>query len=179
MFLLPLIQQLDDSSLGAIVYGHHIPVVAYADDLLVMSDNTRNLQAMLDIVTGFSVTWRVEFTHKEPRMTKSHCFIFGAEFLARTPQWQLCGQTLQCREETEHLGVQLRSQLNGADHVTARINRGRGAFFGLTPAGMFSPCLPAADKASGRDTSHAAWLLPMLSEIRRHHAHGIVIGYSP
>ena len=33
MFSLPLIQQLDDRNLGATVYGHHIPAVAYANDL--------------------------------------------------------------------------------------------------------------------------------------------------
>ena len=49
LFLLPLqIQQLDDSGLGLSVHGHHIPVVVCADDLLVMSNNVRGLQKMLD-----------------------------------------------------------------------------------------------------------------------------------
>ena len=147
MFLLPLIQQLDDSGLGPLVYRHHIPVVAYADDLLVMSGNTRDLQNMLDIVTNFSASWRIDFVSLDPSKTKSHSFIFGAGLLAQLPEWHLCGQTLSYREETEHLGVQLRSQLQGSDHVIERVRRGRGAFFGLTPAGMFNSQLPAADKA--------------------------------
>ena len=43
--------------------------------------------------------------------------------------------------------MQLRPQLQGAAQVNSRIHRGRGAFFGLTPAGMFNPHLAAADKA--------------------------------
>ena len=147
MFLLPLIQQLDDSGLGPMVYGHHVPAVAYADDLFVMSSSARDLQKILDIVTSFSTTWRLEFTHSDPHKTKSHCFIFGAALLAQLPEWRLCGQTLSCREETDHLGVQLRPQLQGAEHVNTRIRRGRGAFFGLMPAGMFDLYLSASDKA--------------------------------
>ena len=147
MFLLPLIQQLDDGGLGSRVHGHHVPVVAYADDLLLMSSGVRDLQTMLDMVSNFSVNWRLEFVHPNPSLTKSHCFIFGAELLAMLPVWRLCGQTLAVRRETEHLGVQLRSQLQGADHVNARIRRGRGAFFGLMPAGMFNANLLAIDKA--------------------------------
>ena len=147
MFLLPLIQQLDDSGLGPLVYRHHVPVVAYADDLFLMSGNTRDMQKMLDIVTNFSMNWRIDFVNLDPLKTKSHCFIFGAGLLAQLPVWHLCGQTLSYREETEHLGVQLRSQLQGSDHVNMRVRRGRGAFFGLTPAGMFNSQLLAADKA--------------------------------
>ena len=85
LFLLPLIQQLDDSGLGPSLYGngHHIPVVAYADDLLVMSNNVRNLQQLLDIVTNFSVSSRLDFVRTNHHLTKSNCFIFGLELLAQ------------------------------------------------------------------------------------------------
>ena len=146
MFLLPLVQQLDDSNLGPTVYGNHIPVVAYADDLL-MSSSARDLQRMLDMVTHFSRSWRLDFVNLNPSLTKSHCFIFGACLLAQLAKWHLCRQALSIREETQHLGVQLCSELQGADHINTRIRRGRGAFFGLMPAGMFSPHLLASDKA--------------------------------
>ena len=42
--------------------------------------------------------------------------------------------------------MQLCSQLEGSSHVDARIRRARGAFFGLTPVGMFNPRLSPADK---------------------------------
>ena len=147
MFLLPLVQQLDDSNLGPTVYDNHILVVAYADDLLVMSSSARDLQRMLDMVTHFSRSWRLDFVNLNPSLTKSHCFIFGACLLAQLPKWHLCGQALSIREETQHLGVQLCSELQGAGHINTRIRRGRGAFFGLMPAGMFSPHLLASDKA--------------------------------
>ena len=147
MVLYPLIQQLDDCRLGPTMYGHHIPAVAYVDDILIMPSNARDLQTMLHIVSSFSVLWRIYFVHVNQSLTKSHSFIFGSEFLSRTPQWQLCGQILKHRQETTHLGVELRSQLHGADQVTARIQRSRGAFFGLTPAGMFNQHLSAVDKA--------------------------------
>lgn len=147
MFFLPLIQQLDVTCLGPVLFGHHIPLVAYADDMLLMSGNTGDLQKMLDLVTSFAMKWRVDFVNPSHSMTKSHSFIFGAQWLSQIPRWHLCGQTLQYKLKSEHLGVQLNSQLSGTDHVAERVRRGRGAFFGLSPAGMFSPHLPAADKA--------------------------------
>ena len=98
-------------------------------------------------MTSFSVSSRLDFIHKIPRLTKRHCFVFGLELLAQVPQWELCGQTLSLRHETEHLGVRLQTQLQAAGHVSARMCRGRGAFFGLMPAGMFNSRLLAADKA--------------------------------
>ena len=147
VFLLPLVQELDDSGLGARVNGHHVPVVAYADDLLVVSSSTRDLQGMLDIVTRFAVKWRLEFVHPEACKTKSHCFVFGSGLLAQLPEWYLCEQKLLYRDETEHLGIQYSSQLLGSNHVSSRIRRARGAFFGLMPAGMFNPNLSADGKA--------------------------------
>ena len=86
LFSLPLIQQLGDSGLGPSVYGHYIPVVAYADDLLVIFNNVRQLQKLLDIVTTFSVSSRLDFVHTNPILTKSHCFmLLGIELLAQIP----------------------------------------------------------------------------------------------
>ena len=129
------------------VCGKHIPVVAYADDLLIMSGNALDLQTLLDSVSEFSVSWRLDFVNPNPSATKSHCFIFVAGLVAQRPEWHLCSQLLTCREYTEHLGVHLHSNLQGRVHVDARVSRGRGAYFGLSRAGMFSPQLPASDKA--------------------------------
>ena len=147
IFLRPLIQQLDATGLGAMVCGKHVPVVAYADDLLVMSGNALDLQKLLDSVSEFSVSWRLEFVNPVPSATKSHCFIFGAGLLAQRPEWHLCNQLLTCKEYTEHLGVQLHPNLQGRVHVDARVSRGRGAYFGLSRAGLFSSQLPGPDKA--------------------------------
>ena len=146
IFLYPLLQTLDNSGCGAFLHGHHVPAVCYADDLLLLSTNARNLAALLRIVGSFAEMWRLEFVHPEPSKTKSHCIVFGSELLAHTPTWTLSGQTLQVRLQTEHLGVVSNSRLSAAPHVEQRTKRARGAFYGLTPVGMLSNRLSAADK---------------------------------
>lgn len=146
IFLFPLLQTLDSSGCGAYLHGHHVPAVCYADDLMLLSTNVKNLATLLQLVGNFAEKWRLEFVHPEPSKTKSHCIVFGSELLAHTPTWTLSGQTLQVRPQTEHLGVVLDSRLSAAQHVEQRTKRARGAFYGLTPVGMLANRLSAADK---------------------------------
>ena len=50
------------------------------------------------------------------------------------------------RSLTEHLGVVVSAYLSGSSHAQHRIRRARGAFYGLTPAGMLSENLSPLDK---------------------------------
>ena len=146
IFLLPLIEALDRSSRGAFLHSQHIPVVCYADDLLLLSTNGRDLGAMLQLVGNFAATWRLDFVHPDPAKTKSHCIVFGRELLAATPTWTLSGQQLRVRVMTEHLGVVLHERLRADGHVGQRIRRACAAFYGLTPVGILTNRLATADK---------------------------------
>ena len=94
VFLQPLLATLDESDLGADLYGHHVPAICYADDLLLLSTNANHHGALLQIVGDFARCWRLELVHPEPARTKSHCIIFGGELLAGEPRWCLSGQQL-------------------------------------------------------------------------------------
>ena len=102
---------------------------------------------MLQIVEEFAAFWRVDFVHAEPAKNKSHCLVFGAELLSEIPVWYLSGQQLDVRSVTEHLGVVVSADLRGSHHAQYRIRRARGAFYGLTPAGILSDNLSPFDKA--------------------------------
>ena len=129
------------------MHGYHVPAVCYADDLMLISTNVADLRKLLGIVENFADFWRLEFVHPQPARTKSHCIVFGADLLSSIPAWHLSGQQLAVRAVTEHLGVVLSADLSGSHHVRHRATRARGAFYGLTPAGILSNCLAPMDKA--------------------------------
>ena len=146
VFFQPLLGLLDATMHGAYVLGCHVPAVCYADDLMLLSSNARSLGHLLHIVQDFAAFWRLDFVHMEPAKTKSHCIIFGAELLSQLPTWQLSGQQLAVRSVTEHLGIMVSADLDGSHHAQHRIGRARGAFYGLTPAGILSKKLSPLDK---------------------------------
>ena len=147
VFFQPLVSLLDATMRGAHVLGCHVPAACYADDLMLLSTNARDLGRLLSLVEKFAAFWRLDFVNTEHTKTKSHCLIFGAEFLSGLPSWHLSGQQLAVRSVTEHLGVLVSADLNGSHHAQHRIRRARGAFYGLAPAGMLSDDLPPLDKA--------------------------------
>ena len=146
IFLFPLIEALDGSARGALLHGHHVPAVCYADDLLLLSTNARDLSAMLQVVGDFAASWRLDFVHPDPAKSKSHCITFGRELLESTPVWSLSGQQLQIRQTTEHLGVVLDERLRADADVAQRMIRACTALYGLSPLGLLTNRLAAADK---------------------------------
>ena len=135
---------LDDCDLGADLYGHRVPVICYADDLL--STNAKNLNTMLQPAGDFAQRWRLEFVHPEPDRTKSHCIVFGGELLAEEPRWSLSGQQLSDRQQSEHLGITLDEGLSAVPHVRHRATRARASLYGLAPVGMLATGLCPVDK---------------------------------
>ena len=146
VYLHPLVAALDERCLGADLYGHHVPAVCYADDILLLATNAKHLGTMLELVGSFGQRWRLEFIHPQPHRTKSHCVVFGGELLAEEPKWSLSGQLLQNKQQSEHLGVVLDGSLSAAPHVRHRTARARASLYGLAPAGMLMPSLCPADK---------------------------------
>ena len=146
VYLQPLVAALDESGLGADLYGHHVQAICYADDLLLLSTNAKYHGTLLQLVGDFAQHWRLEFVHPEPARTKSHCVIFGGELLAEEPKWSLSGQQLHNRQQSEHLGVVFDGSQSAAPHVRHRTARARASLYGLTPAGMLAPDLCPTDK---------------------------------
>ena len=106
----------------------------------------QKLQKLLNIVERFARTWRISFTHPDPKLTKSHCLVFGASLLSSTPVWMLCNQRLDVKTTSVHLGVTMDACLQGSLHTENRIKRARGAFYAMTPAGILSSRLSPSDK---------------------------------
>ena len=146
IFLRPLIAALDGTGKGAFIHGCHVPAVCYADDLCLLSCNVSHLGQLLSLAEQFSENWRLEFTNPDTSETKSHCIMFGGDTLAETPSWVLDNQRLKTFSVTEHLGVVLSSTLEGKHHVSQRMKRARGSFYGLTPADILSKQLSPLDK---------------------------------
>ena len=146
VYLFPLLRDLDQSGNGAYLHQHHVPAVCYADDLFLLSTNTLHLGVLLNMVGKFAQNWRLDFTHPDSEKTKSHCIIFGEDYLSQKPSWVLSGQHLQTRSRSEHLGVVLDSSFSAGPHVEERMKRARSAFYGLAPIGMLAKGLSPEDK---------------------------------
>ena len=145
-YLRPLVTTLDDSTLGADLFGHHVPVISYGDALPLLSTNAKNLNTMLQPAGDLAQRWRLEFVHPEPDHTKSHCIVFGGELLAEEPRWSLSVQQLSNRQKSEHLGITLDEGLSAVPHVRHRAARMRASLYGLAPVGMLATGLCPTDK---------------------------------
>ena len=55
---------------GAYVLGCHVPAVCYADDLMLLSSNARDLSHLLQTVQDFAAFWRLDFVHTEAAKNK-------------------------------------------------------------------------------------------------------------
>ena len=63
---------LSDVVLGVWVLGRRVPLVPYADDIVLLARSAVELQAMLDVVTVYAQQWRFELNHR-----KSNVVVMG------------------------------------------------------------------------------------------------------
>ena len=63
---------LSDVGLGVWVLGRRVPLLLYADDIVLLARSAVELQAMLDVVTVYAQQWRFELNHR-----KSNVVVMG------------------------------------------------------------------------------------------------------
>ena len=74
LFINGLVREINALDLGVEIdeRGHKLSTLLYADDIVLITDNRKNLQKMLDTVTNYAKKWRFELNPK-----KSEVVVFG------------------------------------------------------------------------------------------------------
>ena len=129
----PCLIALHSSNLGFTMGPLCVTVVCIADDVYVLSDCPRKLQAAIDIVGHFGKRYRVIFNANKTKVT-----ITGSkadmQFYKDTHMWVLNGETIDVTEDNEHLGLIVSGQAEESKNVDANIQQCRSSLFALLGA---------------------------------------------
>jgi hypothetical protein len=99
----------EERSLGVEVPGREekLCILLYADDIVLLAESAKDLQALMDVVTEHGRKWRFECNKK-----KSQVMVFGAAGAPRWARkrkakkpWKLGGNTIQEVNKYKYLGV--------------------------------------------------------------------------
>ena len=85
-FINDLVKELNALNRGVEIAegGKKLSALLYADDIVLLAENKRDLQRMLDVVAGYAKKWRFELNPK-----KSQVVVFGMRQPPRHVKWKL------------------------------------------------------------------------------------------
>ena len=97
-------EELKRRNLGVMVNGIRIPLLMYADDIVMLASSTTELRRMNEVATGYAFKHR--FRHNGD---KSAVMAFNADKDLRTrvsqERWVLSGERVEVKNEYKYLGV--------------------------------------------------------------------------
>ena len=128
LFMDDKIRALKNSSKGAMIGEKTIPVIAYADDEVILSTDSDELQEMLDIVYEHSMIWRYRYN-----ASKSKVIVFGKDVKST---WRLGTEDIQRVDEYTHLGVIMSPSMVTKKRIEEGMNKARRAFYARSCEGM-------------------------------------------
>ena len=129
MFYQELVIGLSNTTGGLRIDACPYNVIAYADDLLLLSATASGLQSLLDYANDYVTKHGLRFNSD-----KTFCITFGKQYLTPPPRWYLQNDLLKCEESIQYLGAVL-SNSTGR-HKDKRIKACRNGFFKLQCAGL-------------------------------------------
>jgi hypothetical protein len=97
-------EALRNAGLGIRVYGRLVPLLLYADDVVLLARSPAELQRMLFVLDEYAAKWRFSFNQK-----KSKVVVVGrpaAKRQAALLRWMLSGKVLELVGEYKYLGVE-------------------------------------------------------------------------
>lgn len=100
IFINGLHQALRQAGLGMRVYGRLVPLLLYADDIVLLARNAKELQAMLVVLQDYAKTWRFQINKK-----KSNVVVHG-QLHKPWSDWSLDGEELLWTQEYKYLGAE-------------------------------------------------------------------------
>ncbi len=108
MYLNPLISDLKASGLGICIDQNTIPVLAYADDLVLVSETPDGLQKLIDILYSWCHKWRLSVN-----IDKTKVMHFREKSAPRTDRvFRYNNLDIECVSEYKYLGVLLNDHMD-------------------------------------------------------------------
>ena len=142
IFINDLLIHLKSLNHGIRINNFHLNVLAYADDLNLISTTSSGLQHMIDECHLYAQTWRMKFN---PLKTNIICI--GKEPHRQPPVWTLGETQVGLSEESGLLGVTFTSSMNSSTHVKTRKRKCQQGLFKLASMGLSYPGLNTDVKA--------------------------------
>ncbi len=100
---------LSDVGLGVWVLGRRVPLLLYADDIVLLARSAVELQAMQDVVTVYAQQWRFELNHRKSNVVGNS----AQKLQSASSGWVPGGRQLEVVNEYKHLGAES-GKLSGA-----------------------------------------------------------------
>lgn len=122
VFMNDKIEMLRKSGKGAKIGDRTVPVIAYADDEVLISTDPDELQDMLAIAYEHSCLWRYKYS-----ASKSKVMVYGKKASSRI--WRLGKEEIRTTDEYAHLGVTMAPRSVARRRIEQGFNKARRAFY--------------------------------------------------
>src|SRR3954468_14043097 len=106
IFIQGLSDMLIAEGFGMSVCGTRVPVLLYADDIVLLAEDSDELQAMLDAVSRYAVQWQFRFNPKKCSVvvaTSSR----AEKKAAKATKWSFGDGTIAVSNEYKYLGAEM------------------------------------------------------------------------
>ena len=128
IFMNDKIQMLMGTGMGASIGERKVPVIAYADDEVLISTSPTELQHMLDVAYKHSCMWRYKYN-----AAKSKVIVYGS---GPRNKWRLGEDPVDETEEYYHLGIVMSPRSAAKKRIENCMNRARRALYARSIHGM-------------------------------------------
>jgi hypothetical protein len=134
---------LADAGLGTRVHGRLVPMLLYADDIVLLTRSADELKAMLKVTHEYARKWRFDVNHG-----KSNVVVFGSKAAkkeAKVIVWRLGSDVLKVVEIYKYLGIETGKVKGRWNDVVARFYKNAEATLSLLlyrgggAAGLYPP----------------------------------------
>ena len=142
IFIDDLLTNLSEPAHGCRVEECIVNVLAYADDITVISNRVPDIQDMINICDQYASKWRFNYGIK-----KSKCMAMQDSSFLKQPEWCLGENVLENVDSLEVLGVIYSNDGLAAAHIENRIAKCRAAYYSMADAGLTYPGLQSEVKA--------------------------------
>ena len=142
IFINDLLKKLTSMNPGVRIKDFHLNVLAYADDVNLISTTVAGLQKMIDECDNYAQMWRMKFNP-----TKTNIVCIGKHNCIKPPVWTLGDSVVGLSDDTTVLGVNFTSTLNSNMHIRSRTRKCQQGMFKLSSMGVSYPGLNSDVKA--------------------------------
>ena len=142
IFINDLLIKLQSEKSGFRMNDFHLNVLAYADDLNLISTTPIGIQNLINKCDQYAELWRMRFNP-----TKTNIVCIGKQPHIEPPSWKIDNTQVGLSDEAVVLGVNFSSSLNSTSHVKNRIRKCQQSIFKMSSIGVSYPGLNSDVKA--------------------------------
>ncbi|XP_063952192.1 uncharacterized protein LOC135153482, partial [Lytechinus pictus] len=125
LYINDLIKRLREYHLGCSVGNLYVGVIAFADDIALLSNEPMELQQMLNVTFHYTKEWKYKINP-----SKSAIIVLNQDLLNSDNSWQINGEPIAQVSSHKHLGI-VRTDNLQYDYAADAITKGYRSFYAL------------------------------------------------